>query len=778
MKTSNYADKFISLLNTRQHITVKKKLNVLLITSFPNRECGIATFSYDLLSQLNDSFSHSIHVSVCAIDHSNSVITYKSPVNFILESDNLSSFKNLKEYINRSKAFDIVLIQHEFGLFGHSYGEKLLFLMNGLNIPAITVFHTVLPNPNHKLLNMVRDICSYSSKIVVMTAHSKTTLHEDYKLSNDKIEIIPHGTHLISWKNQSQLKEIHALKGKTILSTFGLLSPGKNIEMAILSLPKILALFPNVVYLIIGKTHPEVKKKNGEKYRHFLMYIVEKSELKDKVIFINEFVSKEQLEDLLQLTDIYLFTSNDPNQAVSGTFSYAMACGCPIVATKIPHATHELQDAGILIDFNNSQQLAQQVIDLLANPLKCNTMQTKALQKSRPTVWQNVALSYINLLLSTTKTSSNSLIFNIPDFNIKHLKNLTTEKGMIQFSVAEFPDLTTGYTLDDNARALIASVGYFKMTNNHEIIPFIEIYFNFIERMQGDDGYFNNYLTIDGKLSTQNELEDLYDANGRAIWALGETMEQLTALDELYSIRTKQMIEKSLKHIQKMTAPRSISFALKGLTNYYKSLEDENVLKLISELCEKLSSFYDVHSSKNWRWFENGITYANAVIPEALILGFVITKNERYKTIAIESFDYLLSILFKGEYFQVISNKTWYYLDFHCDQYGEQPIDVAYTIIALDSFKKICNNISYDILKKEAFDWYLGKNQLNQIIYNPITGGCYDGIEEFEVNINQGAEATVTYLMARNCMEPTKVNYSQKHTEIDSEELVNQQIEH
>lgn len=731
----------------------KKVLHIVCITSYPERACGIATFSKDLRDSIVSVFGNTVHVSICAIDSGDLELNYQFPVEYVLESKNTLSYRKLAESINQNSEIDAVLIQHEFGLFGGEYGEILLMFLHELQKPVITTFHTVLPNPSVKRKFIVETISDFSEKIVVMTENSSLLLQNEYGVEQTKIEVIPHGTHLISLKDKDELKNKYFLSNRKVLTTFGLINSGKGIETALFALPEIIKENPDCIYLIIGKTHPEVFKKEGEKYREYLFQIIDELQLHNHTMFVNEFVSNEDLLEFLQMTDIYLFTSKDPHQAVSGTFSYAMGCNCPIISTQFPHALDSLGNAGILIDLNEPKQLSQSANYLFRNPSLMQTMRIHALEKIKPSAWQNIAIKHLNLLKESANSDFQVINFQIPSYNLTHITNLTHSIGIIQFSKAEIPDVTSGFTLDDNARALIAVTEYFELTKDENSLNLIHTYFSFIEFMQQEGGEFLNYLDKSGHFTSQNFEENLEDSNGRAFWALGFFYSKQELFENQFKQRIEELIENSIQILGALQSPRAIAFSIKGL--YYFN-EDKNSLvihSLILDLADKLILFYQDSKSNSWNWFEDKLTYGNAILSEALLFAFSISRNENYKIIAEESFDFLLSKLFEKEHFTTISNRTWLQLNEEISPYGEQPIEVAYTIMALEKFDFISSEKNYKEKMKKAFDWYLGYNRLNQIVYNPLTGGCCDGIEHDRVNINQGAESTITYLMARNSME-------------------------
>jgi len=725
---------------------------ILVITSYPPRECGIATYSQDLIKALNNKFSQSLSIKVCALKTGNQDYDYPEEVKFILDTSKVTSYLNLAKKINDDDQIQLVLIQHEFGLYKEQE-MAFLQLLYELSKPLVLVFHTVLPKPDTRLRTEVKSIVAACKSVIVMTNTSAGILMNEYGVSKDKISIIPHGTHLVQHLNEQTLKEKYKLTGRRVLSTFGLLSSGKSLETTIEALPAIVKQHPEVVFLIIGKTHPEVVKNDGEVYRKSLIKRITELSMESHVIFINKYLALSELLEYLQLTDIYLFTSNDPNQAVSGTFVYAMSCGCPIISTPIPHAKEVLSnETGIIFDFNDSKQLAEDVILLLNNNQLRKSIVINTLQKIVSTAWENSAVSHA-LLFQRIAGDKIRIQFNLPAINLDHLKALTTETGIIQFSKVNLPDISTGYTLDDNARALVATCMSYKQDGSKKRIDEIRTYLGFIKFCQQPDGDFLNYVDQDKNFTDQNEKVNLDDSNGRAIWSLGYLLLLKGLLPADIIAETEAVLEKCMKNIEKIDSPRAMAFAIKGIYYRQKVLPSNENTELIKTFANYLLKLYQKEATKEWEWYESYLTYANSVLPEAMLYAWLITKDSIYKDIAITSFDFLLAHTFNENGIEVISNKTWLQKGEEAGHFGEQPIDVAYTIMTLSKF--------YDVLKEEeyykkmiiAFNWFLGKNRLHQIIYNPCTGGCYDGLEETHVNLNQGAESTVSYLMARLTIE-------------------------
>lgn len=726
---------------------------ILCITSYPPRECGIATYSDDLIQALNNKFKDFFLLSVCALESETEKHTYSNRVKYKLNASDSEEYKLLADKINHDKTIELVLLQHEFGFYAGGHEKDLLYLLEALKKPVIGVFHTVLPEPDEAMNENVKKIARFCTGIIVMTHRSAELLHRIYGVAEEKIHVIPHGTHLVPHLDKEELKRKYGAAGRTVLSTFGLLSAGKSIETTLDALPAIIRTDPSVLFLVIGKTHPTVVKNEGEVYRNMLEEKVKTLGLENHVRFVNTYLELPVLLEYLQLTDIYLFTSRDPNQAVSGTFVYALSCGCACVSTPIPHAKEVLSDnSGVIVEFRNPQKLAEAVNRLLTDREFRNHIRVNGLQKMVATAWENSAIAHARLFRQASG-SHEPLRYTLPPVSLRHIQRLTRDFGMIQFSVINAPDTGSGYTLDDNARALIA-LTLLHLRQPDEICKnHIRIYLDFIRFCQQADGCFMNYVDENRQFTPQNLDVNLDDSNGRAVWALGYMISHAQGLPETWIQEAEHLLENARRRLPALQSPRALAFAIKGLYFYNEThWSDENVA-LIRNFADRLETLYRQVAHPGWEWFENYLTYANSVLPESLLCAYWATRIHRYRQIAEASFDFLLKKQFPGEYIRVISNKTWLKENEENESYGEQPIDVAYTVIACAKFFREFRKKEYREKEMRAFDWFLGANQLHQIIYNPSTGGCYDGLEKNNVNLNQGAESAVSYLMARLTVE-------------------------
>jgi len=740
---------------------LERGMKMLIVSSYPPRECGLATFSNDIINAIEVVFGQTLPIEVCALQNSESQFKYNSKVTHILSTSFLEDYRKISEEINERDDIGLVCVQHEFGLFGGEYGDYLLGFLLALNKPVISVFHTILTNPDKKRKKIVRAIADLSDRVIVLTKKSKEVLINQYRCQNSKTIVIPHGTHIVLWEHKEKLKIKYNFKDKIVMSTFGLISANKSIETVLHALPEIVNKHPEVIYLVLGKTHPEILKREGERYRNMLEKIVQKLHLENNVIFINEFLELNQLLEYLTLSDIYLFTSKDPNQAVSGTLAYAMSCGCAVISSPIPHAIETINcDTGILLkDFGNSEEFQKAIIKLIDNKEKRISMGRNAFSLSRATTWENIAIQY-GLLFGELTNRVEDLRFNLPPIKLDHIKELTTEVGILQFSNFSCPDPTSGYTLDDNSRALIDMVLYHKHYEDGIALKLANIYLNFIESMQRDNGWFDNYRSFEGKLTKQNYEVNLEDANGRALWSLGYVIAHKEILSVDLIARAEKCWDKAIKRIHDINSPRAIAYGIKGLYLYYSIYQDEKIKQHIEQLANMLLHLYKISSKEDWYWYEDYMAYANNVLPEAMMYSFLITKDKRFKKIAEISFDFLLAHYFMKGKLTVISNKGWFKKENEKVFYGEQPIEVATTIIALDLFYNVTGKKKYRDQLELAFSWFLGNNHLNQIMYNTKNGASYDGLEDKQININQGAESTLCFFKTQIIME----KYVEKET--------------
>jgi len=728
---------------------MEKQPCVLYMGTFPPRECGIATFTKDLTDAIDDKFFPTIRSKILALNRNGvNIYNYPKKVMFQMTDDNIDGYIETAKKINKINAIKLINIQHEFGVFGGEYGDYLISFLDAVKKPVIVTFHSILPNPNEKLKQVVQAIAERVESIVVMTNTGIQILKEDYNIKNTKIHLIPHGVHPVAFEKQAKEKKRLGFKGKITLSSFGMLNSGKGYEYIIESLPKIIKKFPNLVYLIVGETHPVVRKTEGEKYRNFLEKRIKELNLHDHVKFYNKYLKLNEIIRYIKATDIYISSGQDPNQITSGTLVYAMSCGRSIISTPFLHAKDIITDArGRLVEFQDSKLFAKAITELLSDEQLRKNMEREAYTYTRHMTWPNVALAYTKIFKDYL-TIPEIYVKRIPEINTSHLNRLTDNFGIIQFANYSIPDIESGYTLDDNARALFVCAKCYNRFGEYKQLKLIKTYLDYIKYVQAKNGKLYNYVDKHKKI---NFRAFSGDAHGRAIYTLG----YITALKSLPSDlknQAKKIFLKALPNVKRFLNPRSIAFSLIGIYYYNKNNYSEGNLTEIKRLADYLVSLYNLTSEEGWKWFEDKLTYSNSSLSESLFYAYLATKEKKYLNIAEQSLNFLILKTFHDGIFAPVGQDGWCIKDKHHSLYDQQPIDAGSMVQALVLAYKTTGKRDYLKYASKAFHWFLGKNFLQQMVYDEESGGCFDGIGKSSLNINRGAESTLAYLTARLCI--------------------------
>jgi glycosyltransferase involved in cell wall biosynthesis len=750
-------------------MTKPKAPTIVYVATYPPRPCGIATFTQDLTNAIDREFSPAVKGKILAInDNGTSIYNYPPKVKMQMREIDIDDYLKFAHEINRNPDVKLVNIQHEYGIYGGDWGNYLIPFLEMLKKPIVTTMHTVLPNPEDKLKKITQNIIERSDGVIVMTKSMARILEEVYEINKHKIMVIPHGVHHVAFPSKTKAKKKLNLSGRIVLSTFGMLNRDKGIEYAIAALPKIIAKYPDVLYLVLGATHPVVRKQQGEIYRNKLKALVTKLGLENHVKFYDKYMDLDELIEFLKATDIYVSPTLNPLQAVSGTISYALSCACPVIATANQYATDVInEERGILVRFRNAKDIEKALFDLLGNPKRRKEMKKNSYFYSRHMTWQNVALSYFKFFNNFAKIMPREA-GKPPVLNMDHLKTLTNQFGIIQFANHTKPDPGSGYCLDDNARSLLAYLMLYRQQPLKSYLGPIEKYFKFIKFTQKAGGKFYNFVNYNRSITDKSDSEDTF---GRAIWALGFMIGTKNLPDQLRK-QACAMIRKSRRHIGDLKSLRAVSFATLGLyyllENYQcdgqdekkTAQEKEEFIKLVKKSANLLVKRYEQQTEfktkHKWNWFENVMTYSNYKLPEALLRAYKLTGNQKYQQVAEESIKFLSQVSFEHEYFSAIGQDGWYHRDGRRAYFDQQPEDTASAVEALSTAYDITKKKEYGEQAKLAFEWFLGKNHLNQMIYDEATGGCYDGLGRESINFNQGAESTISYLLARLAVERVK----------------------
>jgi len=730
-------------------------MKISFIATYPPQRCGIGTFTNNLVKHIypiKDLEEFPSYVDVIAVNNNILVEEYPPEVKFTIAQQVQQDYYKAADFINFSDA-RLCILEHEFGIFGGKSGVYILHLIHRLRIPLIVTLHTVLKSPSFMEKSIIQELGKKAAKIIVMSRLGAEFLLKIYQIPEHKIEMIEHGVPNFDLESSLAMKEKFHFEKKKIILTFGLLGRNKGIETVILALPKIVKTHPELVFLILGKTHPNVLLASGEHYRQYLKLLVREKGLENHVIFINEFVPEETLLQYLASTDIYVTPYLNEAQITSGTLSYAVGAGAACVSTPYWHAKELLADGrGELFDFKDHQQLGKIILNLLDNPNKLQELRTKAYNYGKKIRWSLIGEEYLKLANIVAKNhyhkpiEKKSIIDStlIPTLSLNHFKRLTDDTGIIQHAKYGIPNLKEGYCLDDNARALLAALAIYTRTKNQEALDLIPVYFSYIHYMQTPTGTFRNFMSFDRRFLDEEGSEDSF---GRAIWALGYLI-RYSPNDAYYQLAA-EIFDKAYPNFDKLTSIRGIANTLIGITHYIHHFQsDEKMIKLMETLRMKLVVQYKNNCDKNWHWFENILTYDNGIMPLALYHSCQIVSSPEVMKVADESMKFLDQITMKSGHFAPVGSKGWYPKNGECAKFSQQATDsmimtlLFFKIFQIKKRKKDLKNMF------QCFTWFLGENDLRVPLYDHETNGCCDGLESYGVNRNQGAESTLAYLIS------------------------------
>ena len=725
---------------------------IALIGNYPPRMCGIATFTKDLNEGLKEK---GVTTAVVAMNDGINNYNYPSDVVFEIEQNTMASYINAAEYLHTNK-FDAVILQHEFGIFGGKDGKHIIQLLKRLRMPVITTMHTILDNPSDSQNFVVSELARLSNMMVSISAKGVDLLRDVYGVNESKIQHIHHGVHRIKDIDLSGLKEKLGVENKKVLLSFGLLSKNKSIEVVINALPKVVKNYPNLVYIVVGATHPHVLKHEGEDYRHSLIRLVKKLGLEKNVMFINRFVSNDELFSYLKMCDIYVIPYLGEKQISSGTLIYTMGAAKPIISTPFWYAQEMLADnRGMLFDFKDSEQLSDKINLLLEDEDLRKTISNNAFALASECYWDKIGEQYSDLtaklvieegLLKTDYEleDESELKFEYPPINLSHLQHMTDDTGMLQHAKYSIPDRSHGYCSDDNARALLLSVMLQNDVQNvDELNRLTNIYLSFIDySFNPEKKWFRNFMSY-----SRDWLDEIgtQDSNGRTMWALGY-VSAFTNMSNIF-LHSNNLFKMGLESVKSLKHPRSLAYATLGLIYNAKSYHKPEVVSLLKEAADKLYSLFDNTIDNAWLWHDEKVTYGNSRIPQALIFAGGYLKDDSMANRGLKILDWLIEKQFKNDVFSPIGNYGWLTPNDKA-QFDQQPLEASGMIDACLHAESYTKNEIYGNYALKAFSWFTGDNDIGEPLYDFSTGGCKDGIMENGVNLNQGAESTLSWLMA------------------------------
>jgi glycosyltransferase involved in cell wall biosynthesis len=732
---------------------------IALLGNHLPRKCGIATFTSDLYSALSSQYPD-IYNIVIPINDIKDGYNYPSNVRFDIDEDDINSYKSAADFININN-FDIVCLQHEYGIFGGKNGTHIVQLLDKIKSPVVTTFHTILQNPNNLQKKVLCDIAELSNRVVTMSEIGREFLIDVYNIPEEKIDFIHHGIPDVPFIDPHFYKDKFEAEGKTVLLTFGLLSRGKGIEYAISALPEIVKKHPDTVYFIVGATHPNVIATEGETYREYLIALAEELGVSENVKFFNRFVEIEELVEFIGAAEIYVTPYLNEHQITSGTLAYAFGSGRAVVSTGYWHAKELLKGGkGRIVPFKDSKAIAKEVIDLMDNEVKMHSMRKKAYNAGRSMIWSEVANVYMDSFnkARTEFGSNNNHSVNfitkphstyLPSLNLDHMLRMTDNTGMLQHACYTVPNYVEGYTIDDNARALITTILLQKAGDEYLYRSYnLAIrYLAFINFAWNDETKrFRNFMSFDRRWLEESGSED---SHGRTLWALGMLLGRSSDKD-LLKLAGK-LFENALEKVTDFTSPRAWAYTIIGINEYLGRYSGDRAVKKIRlQLAKKLMLLYKQNASEDWVWFENKFAYDNAKLSHALLMSGQWIGSKSMTEAGLKTLKWLVEIQTseRGN-FSPIGSNGFYEKGGERAYFDQQPLEAHAMVSACLEAYRVTNDVYWQDEAFKTFEWFLGRNDLGQPVYDSQTGGCCDGLHPDRVNENQGAESTLSFLMSQ-----------------------------
>jgi len=625
-------------------------------------------------------------------------------------------------------------------------------------MPIVTTLHTILKTPDTDQRRVLEEVAAISDRLVVMSERGSEFLQKIYNVSPEKIDLIPHGIPDVPFVDPSFNKDLFGVEGKIVLLSFGLLSSSKGIETVISALPDIVSRYPDVVYIVVGATHPHVIQNEGETYRLSLQWLAQQKGVESNVIFYNRFVSLEELVEFISAADIYITPYLNEAQITSGTLAYTLGAGKAIISTPYWYAQEILSEGrGVLVPFRDPAALAEQVINLLDNESERQAMRKRAYLFGRTMIWSEVAQRYMESFKRARAERRHYIPpgfiakaldkypGELPPLKLDHLNHLTDYTGILQHSLFTVPNYSHGYTTDDNARALLVKILLDKL-GSHQRLGFASRYLSFLGFAFNDQTKrFRNFMDYQHNWLEENGSDD---SQGRSLWALGTVLNHSNAL--ALKGMAGWLFEQSLPSILLTTSPRAWAFALIGIDEYsQKFAGDRRASQVRVELAERLLKLYQDNRSEEWRWFEDTLSYCNAALPHALLTCGKSIPNGAMTDAGLESLKWLCDLKRSNQgHFVPIGSNGFYKKGGEKARFDQQPVEAQAMVSACLEAFRITGDKFWNKEAHRAFEWFLGRNDLNLSVYDPTTGGCRDGLHSDHLNENQGAESTLAFLQS------------------------------
>jgi len=729
---------------------------IALIGNSLPRRCGIATFTTDLQEAISTSRSN-LETRIVAMSDRGQAYDYPSSVAFQIEDGDIKDYMHAADFLNAG-GFDVVCLQHEFGIFGGEAGGHILVLLSRLTMPVVTTFHTVLANPNAAQRAVMEHIVDTSSKVVVMANKGRELLRSVYEVPDDKIEVIAHGIPDVAFVGPDAAKARLGFSGRSVILTFGLLSPNKGIEVVIDAMPSILERRADAVYVVLGATHPNLVRDQGEAYRESLMARVRELGVEDHVVFLDQFVDQPTLLEFISMCDVYVTPYLNEAQMTSGTLAYSFGLGKPVVSTPYWHASELLADGrGVLVSFGDAAGIGNEIAQLLTDDPRRQAMRERAYAASRSMTWERTAERYITAFENARHGHSLKVIARtepvaiaplgpvMPAMHTGHFLSMCDDTGLFQHAVHSVPDRSHGYCLDDNARALLLACALNNPGEQRLSEVLTARFAAFVQHAWNPDTRrFRNFM---GFNRTWLEDQGSEDSHGRTLWALGEA-----ARGDASPSRRRwaaALFVQALRTAESIRSPRAWAFILLGLDAYCTAAPDDlHATAVRHSLADRLMSCLALVETSDWVWFEEGLAYDNARLPQALLLTGMATQAPGYVAAGLRSLRWLMTQqTAPAGHFRPVGTAGFGELRQHPRTFDQQPVEATATIAACLTAWRADGDTEWKAMATHAFAWFLGSNDLSLALVDPQTGSCRDGLHPDRANENRGGESVVCYLL-------------------------------
>jgi glycosyltransferase involved in cell wall biosynthesis len=721
------------------------------------RQCGIATFTTDLTDAIAASFQ-AIDCFVIAMNDPGRHHAYPPRVRFEIAESDIASYRRAADFLNVNTV-DAVCVQHEYGIFGGKAGSYLLTLLRELRMPIVTTLHTIIGEPSPIQRHVMDELTRLSERVVVMSEHGAAVLRQVHGVSEEKIDLIPHG--IPSTPLAGRSKDRLGVEGKSVILTFGLLSPDKGIEHVIDALPAILESRPETVYVVLGATHPRVKEQHGETYRLSLENRAQKLGVDSSLIFHDRFVGIDELVEFLSAADIYVTPYLNAEQSTSGTLAYAVGSGKAVVSTPYRYARELLADGrGVLVPWRDPKAIASAVVDLLADDAKRAAIEARAKEYGRAMAWPAVARSYVETFERAHVDHARRLrtVFQaktvdkrpavLPDANLEHVERMSDATGILQHALFSVPRFEDGYCLDDNARALllmtlIEDAG----AEDAKVVRALATrYLAFVSHAFNEErGRFRNLMSYSRRWLEESGSED---SHGRALWALGAVVGR--SGEPGRQSLGGSLFHRALPAVHRFTSPRAWAYTLLGIDEYLHAFQGDSGVEAVRKtVAERLLDLHRQASTLAWPWFEDRLTYCNARLSQAILVSGKRMENEEMTLVGLRSLEWLVSLQSSDDgCFAPIGSNGFYVRGREKAAFDQQPVEACVTVSACLDAHRLTGQPRWAQHARRAFGWFSGNNVLKEALYDPSTGGCRDGLHADRVNENQGAESTLSFLIA------------------------------